>query len=99
MKSSKEKNSKSIRKLLEFSLAHNNREKENCEQYEQIKNEISALKDQQEVDFKNVLNQLKNNTLVQNSEQVNDNKVKEIEKIEQSVNNSIDSLLSSFGTF
>lgn len=100
----KEKNidySETIRKLLKYAIVQINKEKEREQkenQYQEIKKELSLLKKQQEIYFNKIFDKLDNSVLIQ-GEISNDEINKEKEKVEKSIENSIDFMINSFGMF
>lgn len=97
IESSKQTSSETIRQLLKFALAQIKKEKEKqkiIQQHEQILNELKQLREQQNQGFQEIMNKL-NSGLIVASHEVENNEEKEL--VEKSMENSIDSMLSSFG--
>lgn len=97
IESSKQTSSETIRQLLKFALAQIKKEKEKqkiSQQYEQILNELKQLREQQNQGFQEIMNKL-NSGLIAASHEAENSEEKEL--VEKSMENSIDSMLSSFG--
>lgn len=102
LETSKETNSETIRKLLKFALNQINQEKEKKrkqQEYVDLKNELKLIKEQQNEGFQEILDRLNNGIIVQNENQLDDIEDEEKAKVEKSLENSIDSMLDSFGMF
>lgn len=97
IQSSKATESETIRKMLKFALRTINQEKareQSQQEYKTIKRELELIREQQNKGFQEVLDRLNNGVILKDEEHSDDN---ERERVAKSVENSIDSMLDSFG--